>query len=65
MKCSDEKIKVKWKTESCGESNCWCEMIYLQNCEEDSCVVGSGILHKEVARHIVSIHNKHIDLFQD
>lgn len=61
---NNRKLKAKWKTESCGEPSCWCEMIFLQNCEYDSCVIGCGVLPKNIARHIVNIHNEYINSLQ-
>lgn len=51
----------KWHIVTCsaGES-CWCRII-TTNPESDDmeyCVVPSGAISKEVAEHVVNLHNK-------
>lgn len=60
---------VKWKVEPCfsGEE-CWCRIIvpaepinYGPDNVEEVCIVSSAAINKEMAEHIVKVHNLSID----
>lgn len=65
----EKSLTARWKVEPChqGES-CWCRMIvpeedivwqsFHAGPDEEFYLVGSGSIGKEVAEHIVKIHNQ-------
>lgn len=59
-------LKKRWKTSLCpsGES-CWCRMIepeekIVYSEIEEVYIVGMGSIHKEIAEHIVDLHNSYL-----
>jgi hypothetical protein len=62
-------LTTEWKVEPCfsGES-CWCRIITLKEkilfkngeSQEEFSIIGSGAVNKELADHIVEVHNKSI-----
>ena len=63
-------IEAKWKIEPCfAGDKCWCrtivpteKMYYNTKGEPDEMyVIGTGVIGKEMAQHIVSTHNQYID----
>jgi len=59
-------LKIRWKTELCTSKNCWCaiidteeEVIWEQD-KFEAYVIPSGACPKEVAEHIVKLHNEHL-----
>jgi hypothetical protein len=62
----NESLTLKWKVGTCSQGEeCWCRTItcdpplmYEEVGDEEFYVVGSGQIMKEVAEHIVNIHNK-------
>ena len=63
MKTLSKIIKVKWKTIECDTKNCWCRVIVPADDKEygDYSIVSSGAIEKELAEHIVKIHNSFIE----
>lgn len=56
-----EYLKKKWKTEECGTTDCWCRMIVPVNPDDkDDFIIPSGSINKEIAEHIVSLHNANL-----
>lgn len=64
----NKATKVKWKVELCfsGEE-CWCRIIvpdepikYGPDDVEEICIVSSASINKQMAEHIVNIHNEFI-----
>jgi hypothetical protein len=62
-------LEVKWKVEPCfsGE-DCWCRIItpnepikYGPDDVEEVYIVSSAAINKQIAEHIVSIHNQSLD----
>lgn len=56
-------LTVPWKSSSCGEPNCWCEVIepetqIVDETGEEIYIVKAGRINKIHAHHIVEIHNK-------
>jgi hypothetical protein len=65
----NKALKVKWKVEPCfsGE-DCWCRIIvpdepinYGSDNVEEVCIVSSASINKQMAKHIVNIHNQYIN----
>ena len=65
----NKALKVKWKVEPCfsGEE-CWCRLIvpdepikYSTDDIEEVCIVSSASINKQMAEHIVNIHNQYIN----
>ena len=64
----DSILNIKWKTEPChsGES-CWCrkivpvEPIYLGDFKEEYEIASYGSIAKDLAEHIVKLHNDNLD----
>ena len=62
----NKSLTLKWKVGTCSQGEeCWCRTItcdpplmYEEVGDEEFYVVGSGQIMKEVAEHIVNIHNK-------
>jgi hypothetical protein len=62
-------LTVKWKVEPCfsGEE-CWCRIIvpvdpinYGPDNIEEVCIVSSAAINKQMAEHIVIVHNQSLD----
>ena len=57
-------LKEKWYIVTCnaGES-CWCRIITTDVNKNDMkhCVIHSGAVSKEIAEHIVNLHNKSLE----
>lgn len=64
---------TKWKTELCNQGeSCWCRIIspvdIIHYTKEDNtkeeidCIIHSGAVPKEIAEHIVYLHNKQLEL---
>jgi hypothetical protein len=68
-KALNETLGVRWKIKTCvtGES-CWCRMIVPEEpilyddagVQDEISICPSGALDKEVAEHIVLIHNSYL-----
>lgn len=66
----EKAIKSLWKVEECGTEDCWCacigpaEKIKYQDRPggyiEEIYIVPSGSLTKEIANHLVNLHNNEI-----
>jgi hypothetical protein len=65
----NKALEVKWKVEPCfsGE-DCWCRIImpsepinYGPDNVEEVCIVSSASINKQMAEHIVNIHNQLIN----
>jgi hypothetical protein len=65
----NKSLKVKWKVEPCfsGEE-CWCRIIvpaepikYGPDDVEEVWIVSSAAINKQMAEHIVSVHNQSLD----
>ena len=65
----NKALEVKWKVEPCfsGEE-CWCRLIvpdetinYGPDNIEEVCIVSSASINKQMAEHIVNIHNQYIN----
>ena len=60
-------LKYEWKVDKCTTENCWCawittkDPIYFKSndkhCEEAAYIAPSGAIPKELAEHIVELHN--------
>ena len=57
-------LNSKWYVQPCftGES-CWCRVITtdVNDDSNDTCVVPSGSINKEIAEYIVALHNKSLE----
>jgi hypothetical protein len=65
----NKALEVKWKVEPCfsGE-DCWCRIImpsepinYGPDNVEEVCIVSSATINKQMAEHIVIVHNQSLD----
>jgi len=65
----NKALEVKWKVEPCfsGE-DCWCRIImpsepinYGPDNVEEVYIVSSASINKQMAEHIVNVHNKSIN----
>lgn len=67
----DDYLKHKWKIDTCNAgAKCWCRMIILKDkaidkrdngdAPETIFISPSGCLPKNIARHIVKLHNKYL-----
>lgn len=65
-KALQESLTVEWKISLCPQGEvCWCRVIEPKNpityqdgeLLSELYIVGSGNIHKEVAEHLVRIHN--------
>ena len=66
-------LQVKWKTSTCGEGEqCWCRTIVpiepilyseyeMIDTGQEYTIVRPGELNKDLAEHLVRLHNNHID----
>lgn len=66
-KTHSELINFRWKTEPCHTKDCWCAIIttekpvfWEQSPEEEAYIAPSGSIPKEIAEHIVKIHNNNL-----
>lgn len=57
------EINKTWKTEPCGQDDCWCLLVVTEdysfetdNIEE--CIVPSGAMCKDTAKYLVKLHNE-------
>lgn len=65
-----KSLEVLWTTEECREANCWCSaiipkapIIYRETddgIDQHFYIARAGELDKEIAEHIVSVHNQHV-----
>ena len=60
-------INFRWKVEECDTKDCWCAIItteepvfWEQSPEEEAYISPSGSIPKEVAEHIVELHNEEL-----
>ena len=61
-------LQVKWKTSNCGDKHCWCRVVEpiepipytFDDRTVDYLIIPSGAIGKEVAEHIVLIHNSYL-----
>lgn len=64
----NDNINKKWYVTECfsGES-CWCRTIVTDpsSDELEDCIVPSGSIGKDVAQHIVELHNIKIKFYPD
>lgn len=64
----DEQLNNKWQTIPCHTGKeCWCRMIVTKDYDEttqedDTLVCHAGALTKNVAEHVVKLHNNFIDV---
>ena len=57
-----EYLKKKWKTEECGTADCWCRLIVpVDPDDKDDFVIPSGSVSREIAEHIVKLHNDDLE----
>lgn len=65
-------LTVRWKTKECTQSDCWCsavvpeeDIVYNNGIEGEVddyvYIAGAGALTKELAEHIVKIHNESLE----
>lgn len=64
---NDDLLSYRWVVASCGDENCWCRCIALEEPAEyengsEAHICGSGSLTKEAAEHIVKIHNESLEV---
>ena len=55
-------LEVKWKVSECGNSDCWCRIIepeekIIDENKFEVTVIDAGSINKEIADHIVKLHN--------
>jgi hypothetical protein len=72
QQAQQEVMKTPWKTETCFSGpDCWCRVISpvtpVEFGEGDridylDCIVSSGGIGKDFAEHVVSLHNKSLEL---
>jgi hypothetical protein len=65
----NKALEVKWKVEPCFScEDCWCRIImpsepinYGPDNVEEVCIVSSASINKQMAEHIVNVHNQSIN----
>lgn len=58
---NSENLLKKWVTTTCSDGEaCWCRIILVADADPDNlenAIICSGAVHKEMAEHIVKVHN--------
>ena len=60
-------LEVKWKVSDCGHADCWCGIIepeekIIDENNFEVTVIDAGSINKEIADHIVKLHNDSLNL---
>lgn len=58
-------LTIPWKVQECTITDCWCALIVPEELLTDDegndlYVAASGTIPKEIAKHIVKIHNEYV-----
>lgn len=57
----NDLLNKEWKIDQCvsGGADCWCRAIVpVDPVDEDDYIIGYGLISKDVAKHIVKLHNE-------